>query len=268
MEFLFFITFVVAVLTCGSVNIGPFSLRVYMTVLMILFLFFKGNKKKQIGVKKNYITLYLICIFSLFLSLLANGGLQEFGFLNRCMAFYLICIVSYFAVDYFVKDQSDLLKITYIFSLIIIADSITSILQFQNNPIGWGIGMLFSDAEGIEEYATFMDNHDSFMGVSKLTGIFGHPVNNGFMLSVLTPALMAGVSENSNFWKKLYFLFVILLSIITSLLIQQRASFFLLVLFMAYHLFKFFKFGSCNKLRSVYMLYFSNRFFFLCLHYF
>ena len=236
MKFLFFLSYIVAVLTCGSVIVGPFSLRVYMTVLMVIFLLVNGNKKRQLSINKKYITLYLICIFALFLSLFANDGLQEFGFLNRCLAYYLVCIISYLAVDYFVKDQSHLHKIIFIFSFIIVFDSFASILQFQNNPIGWGIGLLFSDAAGIEEYATFMDSHDSFVGVSKLTGIFGHPVNNGFMLSVLTPALMAGVSENSRIWKKLYFLSVIFLSIITSLLIQQRAAFFLLAIVLVYHL--------------------------------
>ena len=240
MKFVFFLFYIVAVLTCGSINVGPFSLRVYMTVLMFFFMLVSEKKRTPLSISKNYIFLYLICILALFLSLFANGGLHEYGFLNRCLAYYLVCVVSYFAVDYFVKDRSHLIKIIFVFSYIIIVDSVVSILQFQNNPIGWGVGLLFSDAEGIEEYATFMDSHDSFVGVSKLTGIFGHPVNNGFMLSVLTPALMAGVSENSRIWKKLYFLSVIFLSIITSLLIQQRAAFFLLAIVLVYHLLRSF----------------------------
>lgn len=255
MKFLFFLSYIVAVLTCGSVIVGPFSLRVYMTVLMVLFLLVNGNKKTQLNINKKYIVLYLICIFALFLSLFANGGLQEFGFFNRCLAFYLVCIVSYLAVDYFVKEQSQLHMIIFVFSFIIVFDSVASILQFQNNPIGWGIGLFFSDASGIEEYATFMDSHDSLVGVSKLTGIFGHPVSNGFMLAVLTPTLMAGVSENSLIWKKLYFLIVILLAIVTSLLLQQRAAFFLLIIVIAYHLLRDFTNNPARILGVVFIFF-------------
>lgn len=225
-----------------------------MTVLMALFLIVCGNKKTQLSIKKNYLLLYVICIFALFLSLFANGGLQEFGFLNRCLAYYLVCIISYLAVDYFVKDQSHLHKIIIVFSFIIVINSVTSILQFQNNPIGWGIGLLFSDAAGIEEYATFMDSHDSLVGVSKLTGIFGHPVSNGFMLAVLTPSLMAGVSENSHILKKLYFLIVIVLAIVTSLLLQQRAAFFLLIFVMAYHLLRNFMNNPARIIGVIFLL--------------
>lgn len=240
MEFVFFLLFLVAVLTCGSISVGPFSLRVYMTVFMILFLFSNRNKNPGLSLNNNYIFLYLICIFSLFLSLFANGGLLEFGFINRCLAYYLVCIVSYLAVDYFVKDQCHFQKVILAFSFIIIFDSVASILQYQNNPIGWGVGLLFSDAESIEEFATFMDSHDSLMGVSKLIGIFGHPVNNGFMLSVITPVLMAGVDENSKIGKKIYFLSVIILAVITSFLLQQRAAFFLLIIVLVYHLLRSF----------------------------
>ena len=83
-----------------------------------------------------------------------------------------------------------------------------------------------------------MDNHESFEGVSKLTGIFGHPVNNGFVLGVLTPTFMVSISKGKNIFLTTYYVSVIIVSIIACFLLQQRAAFFLLIMSILYHFIK------------------------------
>lgn len=240
MLYLFFIIFVIAILTCGTVYLGPFSLRVYMSVLMIAFLLFKRflSKKKRDTIRVDYIYWFLICVFALFLSLIANGGLTEYGLMKMCLSHYIPCILLYFAVDNFIKSREDFDKLIFVFSCIIIFDSIVTILQYQNSPIGWGVGLFFSNEEEIESFLNYINSHDSLMGVSKLTGIFGHPVNNGFVISVLTPALITRISRDNKIIVSIYYIMAVILALIASFLLQQRAAFFLLVFFILYHIYK------------------------------
>lgn len=230
--------------------IGGFSLRVYMTVLMMVYLccfhfFSKDNTHK---IRKGYIRLFLICILFLFIALFYNGGLESFGLLNRCLAYYLVCIVAYFAVEKFVNKKEHFDIVVFVISCIALFDAVITILQYQNNPIGWGIGAAFSD---IEEFASFMEEHQSFEGYSKQPGIFGHPVTNGFVLAVSSVLLLIGIqgkrSQESKwyqFLKSLYYICALLVSVMALFFLQQRAAFFLLLIFIVYHLIKIFSLNS------------------------
>lgn len=236
MQFVFFLLFIVAILICGSIILGPFSLRIYMTVIMLFSLLFlkQPAKERLYKVRTDYISIFLVCITMLGIALLLNDGLIVFGFLNRCLAYYLVCIVAYFAVDRYVKNEGHFDKIVFVLSLIVLFDTVVTILQYQNNPIGWSLGAIFSD---VEEFATYLDEHDSFLGVSKLPGIFGHPVSNGFFLAVATPMLLTGI-EKKNKLKALFYIGIIALSLLALIFLQQRAAFFLVLMFVAYHFLK------------------------------
>lgn len=236
MQFFFFLTFIVSILIFGSINVGPFSLRVYTTVLMLIFLVFhqKNSKEKALGIRHDYIKLFFVCILLLFVSLVINGGLVAYGFLERCLAYYLVCIVAYFAVDICVKKKEHFQKLVFVLSGIILIDSGVTILQYYNNPIGWAIGAIFSN---VEEFASFLDDHESFAGVSKLPGIIGHPVNNGLFLSVASLYLMIGV-ERRDIILTLYYTAVIVISLVSCIFLQQRAAFFLLLAFIIYDFLK------------------------------
>lgn len=238
MQLIFLLLFTLAVLTLGSVKIGPFSLRVYMTVLMLFFLII--NKKtvsdKYLSINNTYIKLFLICIVALGISLTLNGGLQEYDFFIKCLSHYLVSIVAYYALDRCVKCESHIDSIVAIISIIVVFDVIVTILQYQNNPIGWGIGIVFSEESQIELFTSYLVDHQSFEGVSKIPGIFGHPVNNGFFLAVATPMLISGIGKYNPKIKSLFYLFTILMSLIALILLQQRSAFFLVLIVLSYHL--------------------------------
>lgn len=235
MPFVFFLVFLVAILTMGSILVGPFSIRIYMTALMLgsLIVFKRPNRENPCKIRRDYIRLFLLCIGMLGFALLLNGGLVLFGFLNRCLAYYLVCIVAYFAIDRYVNNEKHFDILVFVLSLIVIFDTAVTILQYQNNAIGWGIGGVFSD---LEEFAGYLDDHDSFVGVSKLPGIFGHPVSNGFFLAVVSPMMLTGIRKKKNKLIALYYSFTILLTLLALFYLQQRAAFFLVVMFVAYHI--------------------------------
>ena len=242
MQLVFFLFFVFAVLTLGSVTIGPFSPRVYMTVLMLAYLLLSKKQayEKPLSIQRNYIRLFLICLFALGISLTINGGLQQYGFFVKCLSHYLVCVVAYFAVDRCVKNESHIDSFVAIISIIVVFDVIVTLLQYQNNPVGWGIGIVFSEESQIEEFTTYLADHQSFEGVSKIPGIFGHPVNNGFFLAVATPMLLTGIGKNKSKIKSLFYVLSIVMTLVALTLLQQRAAFFLILLVLAYHIIRAF----------------------------
>ena len=234
MQIAFFLIFIIAVLIGGSIFIGPLSIRVYMTVLMILYLLLNKRPVSEFPVRisSNYIKLFIVFICALGFALIINGGLLEFGFGERCLAYYLVCIVAFFAVDRCVKKESTFYTTLVIISALVFLDAGITILQYQNNVIGWAIGSFFAD---LDKYSGYLDEHDTFVGVSKLPGIFGHPVTNGFFLAAATPSLLAGIGKKRGIVKTILGISVIIVSLIALLFLQQRAAFFLLVLFIGYH---------------------------------
>ena len=238
MKHLFFILFVIAVLTCGSINIGPFSLRVYATVLMLFFLIiaYKKGVQSDLHITRGYIWLYLSFVIYLFIALVLNGGIGQYDYFRKALAYYLVCCVAFFAVDYFVDSYKQIRYLVIAFSLLILFDSLITILQFNSNLVGWRIGTFF---RGIDQWSDIAGTQGVDVGVSILPGIFGHPVANAFFLAVTTPLLLSMLANNRSFLGIAYYLGVISLSVIACYYIQQRAAFFLLILILLFHFIKF-----------------------------
>ena len=200
---------------------------------LLNLLFFHGKKaNKTLRIDRSYIWLFMAFVFWLLLALVINNGFLVFEFTHRVLAFYLVGIVSFFSIDCFLKDHRDFDRVVLVFSLLVLLDSCVSILQFQNNPLGWDISQLFAD---VSVYSESLDRLDTGMGSSVLTGILGHPVANGFFIATCTPLLLVGLKKSNQTILRLYYLITIIIAVYTCYIIQQRAAFFLLAAVLFYH---------------------------------
>ena len=75
MIMLFFFTFLISIILLGSVAIGPFSIRVYVTIAMMLFLFYKGTKggNNIISIDHGQLNIYVLFLILMGLAQLLNG---------------------------------------------------------------------------------------------------------------------------------------------------------------------------------------------------
>lgn len=240
MSSLFFALFVVAVLTCGSILVGPFSIRVYCTVFMMLYLllFVRIKKRKELKIDRTYIYIYLIFISYMFFALLINGGGERFDYFHFVLAFYLVGIVAFFSVDSFVNNSKEINRLIFVISLIILVDAVISFLQYQNNTTGWIVGMIFGD---VSEQMDYIDRHNGVgMDISLIAGIFGGPVNNAFCLATCAPLFMARITSVDNIKTpiKIYYILIVIMTVVSCFFIQQRAAFYLLLFVILYYLFK------------------------------
>ena len=227
----------------GSFYVGPFSIRVYMTVIMMLFLIIKGmtsrgSYQNKYTLSKKLLIVYLFFILFAALALWANGEYSEFDFNKWILANYLNCFVTYFAIDYFISSRKELRAMWIFLILFGSVNAIITILQFMGNPIGKGIAMAFTTVSAVQ--ADMLDEHgvnaNLLLGDGLPIGLFGYVFTNGTMLSVLGILLMG----KNIFNKKLINLAwvgLLLINVYASFATQERVAFFLLVLLIIYLVF-------------------------------
>lgn len=107
---LFFYLFIFASLVLGTFTVGPFSIRVYFTVAMLLYLLIMGRGDIR---DKNKIPFHIIWLYSFFiiltgLSLYMNGEIIKSEFAKHILSWYLNCYVTFFAFNHFVKTPRQL----------------------------------------------------------------------------------------------------------------------------------------------------------------
>ena len=229
MIFLLFLLFVIASLLLGSVYLGPASFRVWTTVLMLFILLhqriIKGIKVFT-SLNTGVILVYCLFLLSLLFSLTFNGEITEYGFVKRLLAYYFVCIISYFAVGCFVPDKNKIHILIWVLVLIATFNNLVAILQFSGNPIGWNIGGFFGDVTKGEE---FSDQHADIIGYSVIPGVFGDSVMSGFFTAIVFPLLFAIISNRKTFLSLCVFLLFAAINVYGCFVTQQRISFVLVV---------------------------------------
>lgn len=236
MIMLFFFTFLISITLLGSVAIGPFSIRVYATIAMMLFLFYKGTKggKKIISIDHGQLNIYVLFLILMCLAQLLNGEIIEYQFFKKLLAYHLVSIVAFFSIEHYINTAQDLKKTIIVLTGIMLFNSVATILQFIGNDIGWSIGMFFGD---VQDNIDFSETHNSLLGVSRTPGIFGGAVSNAFAIAVLAPLSLCLVDDCSNLITKIYAFVSFGFASVACFMTQQRAAFYLLLFCLAVYLF-------------------------------
>ena len=229
---LFCIIYFISIICLGSLNIGPFSPRVYMTILMFGVLIMNINKTLK-RMPNKYIVMFVMFIMMMGLSLSMNGEIEHLGYLKLILSFHFVAIVSYYALGFYVTTEERLVQVTNVLLSILLITSIATILQYYNNPIGWGIRVLFTPSGLSEELQESLANNmnDNLLGRSLAVGIFDYAFSNAMFISS-TGVVAMGMTLKQAFPPKsrIFYLIVAICAIIACFMTQQRAAFYLMVL--------------------------------------
>lgn len=230
-----FILFFISVIAFGSISIGPVSVRVIMSVLMIAMLLFNPNKSNW-KMPRKYIIMYLLYLFFYGLSLIMNGEFESHGYIKQILAFHLICIIVYFACHSFIKTE-ELLRLTTKAMLgVLVVTSIATILQYYENPIGWSIAVLLNSSGLTETIQNNMEEGGgTFLGKSITVGIFPYVFTNAMFIASTSVVSLYGVLRNDvTIYVKVLYIGIAALAFIACFMTQQRAAFGLMLLGYAY----------------------------------
>lgn len=187
MEFVLFSIFLISVFFLGSLVVGPVSIRVWMTVLTLGLLIIHIEKLFRIKLSNNLIVLYCCYLVCMSMAMYFNGEFSEYGVIKFLLAFHLVCIVSYYAVRYYINDIKSLNTAGGILIVAVILNSIVTILQFMGNYIGWGINLALTDFrnEMVVENSETVSDLETMLGLAKTPGLLDSAVANGMFISSL-----------------------------------------------------------------------------------
>lgn len=237
----FFYAFLLSVTLLGSIAVGPISIRVIMTIFMVLYLaHLKAHKIQKVYklIDHNFLKIYILFLILMGIAQLLNGEIVESQYLKNLLAYHFVCIITFIAIEHYINSYYDLRRVILLLTIVMLLNNITSILQFIGNDLGWRIGMFFSD---IQDKADSADIYDSLLGISLTPGFFGNVVNNAFAIAVLCPLSLSLIDKPTNLFLKIFVVVSIIIAFITCFVTQQRAAFALFVVSIAIYMFVVFK---------------------------
>lgn len=242
---LFFYIYLFSILALGSFYVGPYTMRVYMTVLMLVYLLFQNLITRRASDKPNFklpgrfMKIYFLFIVFTALALLLNGEYIESEFTKLILANYLNCFVTFFAINHFITDSKKLNQVIWVLLFIISIDAIITILQFVGNPIGKAISIAFTTVSDVK--TGIIDdqgvNSALLLGDSIPMGIFGYVFTNCTYLTTMGILSLGIMLSEKNIILKYGALAVLLICLYAAYATQERMAFFMYVLVALYLLY-------------------------------
>ena len=97
---LIYYAFIISIILLGSVTVGPLSIRVYATVVMMLILIYNKIKQKQdyITIDHSFVKIYIIFVIMMGFAQLINGEIFEYQYFKRLLAYHLVCVVTFLSI--------------------------------------------------------------------------------------------------------------------------------------------------------------------------
>lgn len=222
----------------GGLILGPFSIRIYAAIIILLYLIFAGYKFPFSREVNLYIIFILIYIYALF----GNGEFYETDFLKIFLGRYFICFIAYFTILSLIKTRKSLYNTIFFICLLGLVNSIVSILQFLGNNFAIFLSNYFNPvlaAQGrIESLSRFSEGNIEGIGAF---GLFSSSVSNGYF-TVIPCVLILFLIENArNFTIKFIYIILSFIFIISLFVVQQRLVMVLTLLFYVFYFIRKFK---------------------------
>ena len=233
----FFYLFLFASLVLGTFTVGPFSIRVYLTVAMAVYLIIVGRKDRYDKSKMPYTILGIVSIYLILtaLSLTMCGEFDKSDFPKSLLSLYLNCFVTFIAFNHFVKTPKQLKSSIVFLIAVVTVDCLVTILQYLGNPIGIGIALgLINDPEVQAEILSGQNLGFDTFGKDITIGIFNYTFINANYIAIVGLLLLGIWESTPNKMAKIGCLCLFVLFVFASFVTQSRTPFILLLLFSFY----------------------------------
>lgn len=220
-----YLFFLISVLVFGSFIAGPLTLRVWAVMVMFSYLLF-SSIKNPVYKNNKYILIYIVFIVFLFLAMSFNGDAETYG-LKWIVANHVVSIIVFVATYYMTKDnrqnKMDVIIVALIFILVV--NSLVTIAQYFNEPIGWAVSLFFLQGRN-EDIVAFQESYqslDTLAGMARAPGIFDSSVENGIFLGSFG-ILPFYFMKRKSWVLKFSSVSLIILSLVACFMCQERAA--------------------------------------------
>ena len=237
-KFILFI-FLVSSILFGGLIVGPYSIRIYVSIFTLGYLVLSGYKFPL----NKEVVYYSLFILFYWIALIINGEISELNFTKLVFGSFLICFISIYAIHNFVRTPETLHRVIFFLIILGIINGVLSTMQFHGNSEALALSMYLNPTEialeRLEGYTVF----DSGLGRG-VVGFFSAIHKNGYYaaaFAALSPYLHQYAKNKRH---KVYALFIMLFLFYAVFLTQLR---FVLILIFCFYLFYFYKYTKHFK---------------------
>lgn len=214
---------------------GPLSVRVYATILMMAYLVVRWNKNQSALTNYKPVAIYIFFLFVCFLTKLMSQSLSPYQlnelapFAKSLLSVFLVALVAYIAISQCVTKSSDLGKIILALLAVGLFNNIITILQGNGSTAALALGVSINPLnDKMADFFSRRFNDTDYEGRLILPGIFGHGVTNGYFIACLG-ILPIYLYSKKNIIIKIVGIILSLLSIWAAYLVQERSGMFMLL---------------------------------------
>lgn len=205
----------------GGLHVGALSVRMIVAYGLFVFalLFGSNNYEPTRGMKMYYVYI-LVYILVNILGYTAFSGV----FIKDLIAVHFVCCIIIFAFPRIFKTEASIWGAYIVIVIGFIFNAIVTILQSQNAPLGWAIGMFINPTE-IDELEIMQAKIADIGELKKsvVIGIMGRSTANGYFIATILPVITYYLWDRLKF-KSLWSFVLIVIAVICVYFIQQRMA--------------------------------------------
>ena len=225
-----FVLFVISLSFGSSIYISMFTPRQFFAMVMALFCLININK--LIPYFNKLILAY--CIFLIFEGLSFFLEHHFLDFLSDLISKHFVALVAYFSSVLMMKKCENVNLLAGSLLLCGIINGGVCLLQYLGYPLALQLGVFFCDLEN-ESIITSLNNMLEGASGAYLFGLMGHPVYNGYYMTMITFLPIIYLNSRKKKLQKIALLILLITLMFVLFVIQQRSCFFIVFLLMVFY---------------------------------
>lgn len=200
-----------------------------MTVVMAVFLFIKKKGVRTLynkNLSHHFIYVFFLFVLVAILTLLLNGQLIDYNFPKTILAYYFPSVIVLLSINHHVDSEVKLVHLIFFLMVIMIINSLVSVLQFIGNPIGKAIALLLiteTESREIIMYDAGVDFSKIYGGEGFAFGLMSSTFTNANWLATIGVLSSAMVFYYKKFKNRIIAISIVALFLITCIMTQGRA---------------------------------------------
>lgn len=205
----------------GGIHIGPLSVRILAAYGVLAYaLFFGKNDFLPTNGMKMYFAYVAVYVFVNMLNYTAFSSV----FVKDLVAVHLVCCIAIFAFPRIFKTEASIRGAYITIAVGFLLNAVVTILQAQNDFLGWTVGMAINptEQEELDEILSETNDVDDFQK-SYVMGILGTVVGNGYFIATMLPVMTYYVWDRFRL-KTLWAVAMFAVTAVCAYFIQQRMA--------------------------------------------
>lgn len=205
----------------GGIHVGPLSVRMMVAYGLLVYTLWRGSSDY---LPTRGMQLYFVYVAVYIFVNILNLTAFSTDFIKDLIAVHFVSCIAIFTFPRLFKTEASIQGVYIILVLGFLLDVIATILQYNNSPWGWAIGLAINpiDLGELSEIRSAWGDANQFRKAI-IAGIMGRAVGNGYFIATMLPVMTYFIWDKFKL-KTLWSLVMFALSAICIYYIQQRMA--------------------------------------------